>query len=144
MKIIKIILVVSLLFSFTSCTNIENSDGDIFDFSIDVPKTVINVGEKVTFTATLKNLTDKEYTLAHVAVPSPICISFRDVDDDFSEVFTSITKYTNIDSYGIVEEIIEVEPQEVGEYLLKASCFFSVDENVYEFEPDDVLITVVE
>lgn len=114
----------------------------MFQLVIENPQTVISVGEKVTFTARLTNLTNKRYTIEH-GYPL-ITLYMRGVDDNTQEGAEAVSLSSVLEPRGNIEQTAQVQPEEAGEYRLRSSCIFRMDGKDYRLKCEDVPITVVE
>ena len=128
---------------FVSCSNsVIAKDDSRFSFSVVEPKTEIKVGEKVTYTAVLKNNTAEKYTLEHGL--SLITLYIRAADDKTEDGIGATLVKTEIEANGTVDKVYNAEPLEAGKYVLRAYCKFMLDGSDYLYECEDIPITVVD
>ena len=84
------------LAAFSSSSNDSYPVPDLYSFSLEltVPKTTIRAGEKVTFTAALKNLTGKEYTL--ISLQQVVWLHILPEDCEYMPIVVSTAYPTTI------------------------------------------------
>lgn len=132
MKKIKLLAMVLLLTFLTSCSG-NFFEKEVFKLVIDNPQTTIKVGEEVTFTARLTNLTDKKYMVEHSG--TFIGLYIRNANEEAEDIMQSNLIESDIEPNESIEKVINVVPSETGDFLLRAFSSFKVD---------DIPITVVE
>ena len=120
------------------------SEDGKFELSIDIPQTTLKIDEEITVTASLKNLTTKNYLLVH-PIPSIIHVICRPPDErGMLWGFGDVAK-TEIGALENITETLALKKSEAGEYILRASCNFEADGGFYHFnQQENIIITVVE
>ena len=143
-------LVILLLLSLVSCTisisprgsGVSKSESDdIFEFVVDLPETIIRLGEKVYFSARLVNLTDEKYTL-HGGIEL-IEMYVRSADDETGYASSLIGSTYYLEGHEAKGCYFYFDPQEEGEYLLTAFSSFRVKSVEYLYMFEKIPITVV-
>ena len=145
-----LLAIILMLFSFSSCGfKPEPPDEKAFSLVMDFSPVTLNVGDKITYKAILKNAEHETYTLEHAADLIHIYVvkpeNYMDPEAHMA-LSDSVISETNVAPHGQIEEFYEFEPTEKGEYILKAYTSFSIEGNKetkgYFYECDEITITV--
>ena len=114
-----------------------------FEFTIYVPQTTLQVGESISISVKLTNLTDREINLLH---GRPLISAFVKEVDDETRVHTrqDIPLQSAISANWTIERTIEFEALNVGSYVFSARTWFDIGYVPYEISAEDIFILVVE
>lgn len=117
MKKAVLALLILCLSVFSSCSS--SSPGlSSFSLELTVPKTTIQVGEKVTFMAELKNLTDKEYTLMSLQPLVWLVLFPEGKEPEYAQI--TMVSPTTIEPGESITETLDFQPTSPGKYILKS------------------------
>lgn len=134
-----LLIVLGIVWYHASANITEES----FTFEVIDPKTEIKVGENVSFTARLTNLTNRDLVLSH-GMPL-ISLYIRPEGETFEKgIIGSTLVQTTLRAHQYTESEIHVEAAEAGNYVLGTYCFFEIDGKEYRYECEDILVKVTE
>ncbi len=151
-KIISIFLTLcAVVFTFTACNNVTPPEETAFTLQNDFSQRTVGVGEKVTYKVDLKNLTDEGYTLKYAEPLIKLEVISAEENENEQEIAEELVEYAfteaDIAPNGQIEAFIDFKPEKEGNYILKASCNFTIEgkdfDKDYEYECEDLKITVV-
>ncbi len=152
-KIISLFLALcALVFTFTACNNVTPPAKTAFVLENDFSQKTVKVGSRVTYKVNLKNLSDDSYTLVYGEPLIKLEVISVEENSNSEEPLEELAEHkfieTDIAPNGQIEEFIDFKPVKAGDYILKASCKFKIEgkdyDEYYEYECDDLQITVVE
>jgi len=141
---IKIVAVVCFIVIFTISalilsTKTSFSEKD-FPLEVDLDKNVFNVGEKISFTATIINKSGKDVNMtSNGAQPWVI---FHNVNDNRTYVETCLGFNQIFKANEKITRVFEYEPIETGTYILNARYHIAVDNTWIKNKIDDIIIEV--
>ena len=146
MRFAKIAILMMLLFVMTFGTACSNSSvyptKDSFELTVTAPQTEIIVGEEVTFTAKLTNLTDKDFILNH-GIPL-IVLYVRPAGDTSKEGIGAALVQTTLKAHQYTEKEINIQAAEAGDYVLRTYCLFDIDGKEFRYECDDIIVKILD
>ncbi|MGN6713009.1 hypothetical protein [Anaerocolumna jejuensis] len=144
MKIQRLFIIAGslLLILFATYFYMNTKDDELFRLTINNPQKILQKGDKVTFTARLTNLTGKKYTIYHGA--PLICLYIRNKGDETPAGIYSMKVKSVMKPHGYIEQTLNIEALEAGEYVLKAYTIFKAKNKEYNLKCEDILITVTD
>ena len=127
------------LAAFSSSSNDSYPVPDLYSFSLEltVPKTTIRAEEKVTFTAALKNLTGKEYTL--ISLQQVVWLHILPEGCEYMPIVVSTAYPTTIEPGGSITETRDFQTTIPGTYILSSyTSEFGVKEGSISVPPGTI------
>ena len=111
-----------------------------FPLEIDLPKTVYNVGEKISLTATIINRSDKDVKMSsNGAMP---CVFFHNINDTIAHAEISMIAYQFLKANDKVSRVFEYEAIEPGTYILDVHYSIGVNGVLIESKNNEITIEV--
>jgi len=113
-----------------------------FPLEVDLDKNVFNVGEKISFTATITNNIGKDVTMSsNGEMP---CVFFHNVNFNITHAELAIKTHDKIfKANDKITRVFEYEAIETGIYILDAHYSIVVDNIVIQDKIDDIIIEVI-
>lgn len=145
-----LLAIILMMFSFSSCGfKPEPPDEKAFSLIMDYAPVTLEVGDKITYKAILKNAEHESYTLEHAADIIHIYVvkpeNYMDPEAHMA-LSDAVVSESEIAPHGQIEAFCEFRPTEKGEYILKAYTSFSIEGSKttksYFYECDEIKITV--
>ena len=111
-----------------------------FPLELDLDKTVFNVGEKISFNATIINKSGKDVNMSSNGAQP--WIIFRNINDDTLQVETCMLVKQIFKVNERITRVHEYESLEAGTYILDARYRITVDNISIQNKIDDIIIEV--
>lgn len=155
-------LIVVFIFNFCSCNQSSESDANsltgetstdnppesCFSLSATEIPSSVKVGEDISFTATLSNQTNETYYISFGLgsgdVDTPLDFYFYNVNSPISESRAAVLVSRNFNEFERIAQQFTCTPTEPGEYVLKISAGFSINDQSYSYALDEIHIQVEE
>lgn len=144
-KIFKIIIMVcfSIIFSISAFLILNQksifSEKD-FPLEVDLDKNVFNVGEKISFNATITNKSGKDVTISsNGKMP---CVFFHNINDTTTHGETTERVDQTLKANDKISRAFEYETVEAGTYILDIHYRISVNNIEIQNKIDDLIIEV--
>ena len=141
---IKIVVVVFFIVIFTLSVLIlypKTSFGEKdFPLNVDLDKTVFNVGEKISFNATIINKSGKDVNMSsNGEMP---CVFFHNVNFNITHVEICVLVEQIFKANDKISRVFEYDANETGTYILDAHYQIVVDDIRIQNKIDDIIIEV--
>jgi hypothetical protein len=142
---IKIVAVACLIVIFTIisalilCQKTPLSEKD-FPLELDLDKTVFNVGEKISFNATIINKSGKDVNMSSNGEQPRII--FHNINDNTPQGETCMLVEQIFKANEKITKVFEYETIETGTYILDARYSIIVDNISIKHKIDDIIVEV--
>ena len=141
---LKIVAVVCFIVIFTISVLMLLSKGSFseedFPLSVDLDKTVFNVGEKIFFNAAIINESGKDVNMSSNGEQP--CVFFHNINDNITHAEITVLVYQTFKANEKITRTFEYEPIETGTYILDAHYSIMVDDIRIQNRIDDIIIEV--
>jgi hypothetical protein len=111
-----------------------------FPLEVDLDKNVFNVGEKITFAATIINKCGKDVNMSSNGAQP--CVFFHNVNDNTTHGEICVIVDQIFKANEKITRIFEYEAIETGTYILDAHYSIVVDNHPIQNKIDDIIIEV--
>jgi hypothetical protein len=135
--VVVVLLVIAPMILASQKTAFSEKD---FPLQIDLPKTVYNVGEKISLTAAIINRSGKDVNMtSNGAMP---CVFFHNINDTTVHGEISMIAYQILKANDKVSRVFEYEAIEPGTYILDVHYCIGVNGVLIETKNNEITIEV--
>jgi hypothetical protein len=135
--VVFVLLVIAPMILASQKTTFSEKD---FPLEIDLPKTVYNVGEKISLTATIINRSGKDVNMtSNGAMP---CVFFHNINDRNAHGEISMLAYQILKANDKVSRVFEYEAIEPGTYILDVHYSIGVNGVLVENKNNEITIEI--
>lgn len=131
-----VIFTISVLMLFHKTSFTEKD----FPLEVDLDKNVFNVGEKITFTATIINKCGKDVNMSSNGAQP--CVFFHNINDNTTHGEICVIVDQVFKANEKITRFFEYEAVETGTYIMDAHYRIVVDNIAIQNKIDDVIIEV--